>query len=164
MPYCSSGQTFSRQLWGHSSWAWGLEGCTGSDSPSFRSFEARPWVHVPFLALLSQKAGASGLAALSLEIVWASQVLLWLAHPLARTGPLSHPSLRQQSCCQEGWVLLGFLQEHFLSFVTEMSPGPFSEISILVTKWSSDQLWPCALWQGTFCSCYWGLILSLNAF
>lgn len=154
-------QMHNRQLWGHSPWAWELEGCTVSDTSSFRSFKAYSWVRVPFLALLSLKAGAGGAAALSLEIVWTSQGLLQLTHPLAHTCPFPKAAVL---------ILPGKLGSHWpspravLSFVTEVSPGLCPEMSCLVIKWSLDQLWPCVLWWGTFSSCYWRLILSLNAF
>lgn len=100
----------NRQLW-----AWGLEGFAGSDTSFFRSFEAHLWVHVLFLALLSLKTRAGGLATLFLETVWVAKVLLWLMHSLAHMCPLYHPSLMYQTLyCEEGWFLLSLLQEHFL--------------------------------------------------
>lgn len=42
--------------------------------------------------------------------------------------------------CQEGQDLLGLLQEHFLGFETEVSPGPFPEPFILVNEGFFDQL------------------------
>lgn len=143
--------------------AWRLEGCAGSDPSFFRSFEAHLWVHVLFLSLLSLKARSGGLAALSLETVWVAKVLLWLMHSLA------HMSFKSSFPKVPALVLWGRLDS------SQLSPRAFS---VLWQKWAQDPFlnfpfWllsgllsamtPC-IWQGTFSSCYWKLILSLSAF
>lgn len=60
------------------------------------------------------------------------------------------------------WGPLSLLQEPFLFLVIEVSPEPFSELSILVIKWASDQLWLYPL-PGYFQFLLSRMILSLNA-